>query len=91
MTLTLHLPEKLEQKLRAVAQQHDLSEAAWVEQLLTEKLEPTIRTLESRLTNPSQDDILEQQETWRVLQQGLMQNKDNDRELFPPEQQGKSW
>jgi hypothetical protein len=88
MTLTLNLPEKLEQRLRLAAQQQHLSEVELVEQLLAEKLEPSLALLESWL---EQGIDAEQQQTWETIRQGLEANRDGVRQLFPPEQQGKSW
>jgi hypothetical protein len=91
MTLILNLPEKLEEKLRLTANQRNVSEAEVISQLLTEKLEPNLTLLESWLQETNPKIILEQQETWQDLKQGLEANRNTNRLLFPPDQKGKSW
>ncbi len=91
MTLTINLSEKLETKLRSIAEQRKISQSALAELLLAKQLEPDLTLLESWLQESDPETITEQQNTWYELQQGLEQHKTGFRELFPPEEQGKSW
>ncbi|MGE3540469.1 MAG: hypothetical protein AB7N91_23870 [Candidatus Tectimicrobiota bacterium] len=94
MTLTLHLPSALEQRLTQEATRHGLALDAYTLQLLDQSLPPTDRRTELVTLLQSwseEDDPEEQQETGEYLIRALDEDRLADRPLFPPDLHGVTW
>jgi hypothetical protein len=94
MTLTLHLPPDLEQRLAQEATRHGLALDAYTLQLLDQSLPPTDRRTELVTLLQSwmdEGDPEEQQETGEYLIRALDEDRLADRQLFPPELKGVTW
>jgi hypothetical protein len=94
MTLTLHLPPELEQRLTQEAKRHGLALDAYTLQLLDKSLPPKNRRTElvTLLQSWIEDgNPEEQQETGEYLIRALDEDRLADRPLFPPELQGVTW
>jgi hypothetical protein len=94
MTLTLHLPLELEQRLTQEAKRQGLALDAYTLQLLDKSLPPTDRhtqlvTLLQSWIN--EGDSEEQQETGEYLIRVLDEDRLADRQLFPPHLKGVTW
>lgn len=94
MTITLKLPEDLEKRLRAMADQRGLSIEQSALQLLQQHLpmmsrqERAISLLQSWIDDT---DDQEQKETGEYLIRSLDEDRSSDRKLFPPELKGTTW
>jgi hypothetical protein len=94
MTLTLHLPPDLEQRLTQAAKRHGLALDVYTLQLLDKSLPPKDRhmglvsLLQSWLEEGNPE---EQQETGEDLIRALDEDRLADRPLFPPELKGVTW
>jgi len=94
MTLTLHLPSELEQRLTQEATRHGLALDAYTIQLLEKSLPPKERhtelvtLLQSWLDEANPE---EQQETGEYLIRALDEDRLADRPLFPPDLKGVTW
>ena len=94
MTLTLHLPPELEQRLTQEATRHGLALDAYTLQLLDKFLPPKdhhtelVALLQSWI---EEGDAEEQQETGEYLIRALDEDRLADRQLFPPELKGVTW
>jgi hypothetical protein len=94
MTLTLHLPPELEQRLTQEAKRHGLALDAYTLQLLDKSLPPKDRRtalvtlLQSWIEDGNPE---EQQETGAYLIRALDEDRLADRRLFPPELKGVTW
>jgi hypothetical protein len=94
MTLTLHLPPDLEQRLTQEAKRHGLALDAYTLQLLDKSLPPKDRCaklvalLQSWIEEGNPE---EQQETGEYLIRVLDEDRLADRQLFPPELKGVTW
>jgi hypothetical protein len=94
MTLTLHLPPELEQRLTQEAMRQGLALDAYTLQLLDKSLPPQDRRTELVTLlqlwidegNPE-----EQQETGEYLIRALDEDRLADRPLFPPDLKGVTW
>ena len=94
MTLTLHLPPELEQRLTHEATRHGLALDAYTLQLLDKSLPPTDRRTELVILLQSwieDGNPEEQQETGEYLIRALDADRLADRPLFPPELKGVTW
>lgn len=94
MTLTLHLPPELEQRLTQEAKHHGLALDAYTLQLLDKSLPPKDRRTElvTVLQSWIEDrESEEQRETGEYLIRALDENRLADRQLFPPEMKGVTW
>jgi hypothetical protein len=94
MTLTLHLPPELEQRLTQEAKRHGLALEAYTLQLLDKSLPPKDRRTELVTLLHSwmdEGDTEEQQETGEYLIRALGEDRLADRPLFPPESKGVTW
>ena len=94
MTLTLHLPPDLEQRLTQAAKRQGLALDAYTIQLLDQSLPPTDRHTE--LVSLLQSGIdegepEEQQETGDYLIRALDADRLADRPLFPPDLKDVTW
>jgi len=94
MTLTLHLPLELEQRLLQAASRRGFSLDEYTVQLLDKYLPPTDRRteivtlLQSWLDEKNPE---EQQETGEYLIRTLDEDRFSDRQLFPAELKDISW
>ena len=94
MTLTLHLPSELEQRLTQAAKRHGLALDAYTIQLLDKSLPPKecrtelVTLLQSWIDEGNPE---EQQETGEYLIRALDEDRLADRPLFPPELKGVTW
>ena len=94
MTLTLHLPPELEQRLTQEAKRHGLALDAYTLQLLDQSLPPKdhrtelVTLLQSWIEDGNPE---EQQETGEYLIRALDEDRLADRPLFPPELKGVTW
>lgn len=94
MTLTLHLPPDLEQRLTQEAKRHGLALDAYTLYLLDRSLPAkdrhtelvTLLQLWIEESNPE-----EQQETGEYLIRALDEDRLANRQLFPPELKGVTW
>jgi hypothetical protein len=94
MTLTLHLPSELEQRLTQEAQRQGLPLDAYTLQLLDKHLPPIDRRTELVTLLQSwmdEGDPEEQQETGEYLVRVLDEDRLSERKLFPPDLQGTTW
>lgn len=94
MTLILHLPQEIEQRLRQEAKQHGLSIDEYTLQLLDRHLPPKERQKELMSLLQSwieEEDSEEQQETGDYLVRALDEDRLSNRKLFPPELKGVTW
>jgi hypothetical protein len=94
MTLTLHLPPDLEQRLTQEATRHGLALDAYTLQLLDKSLPPTDRRTElvTLLQSWIEDgNPEEQQETGEYLIRALDEDRLADRPLLPTELKGVTW
>ena len=94
MTLTLHLPPELEQRLTHEATRHGLALDAYTLQLLDKSLPPKERHTELVTLLQSwldEGDPEEQQETGEYLIRALDEDRLADRPLFPPDLKGVTW
>ena len=94
MTLTLHLPPELEQRLTQEAKRQGLALDAYALQLLDQSLPPKDRRTELVTLLQSwieEGDPEEQQETGEYLIRALDEDRLADRQLFPPELKGITW
>ena len=94
MTLTLHLPLALEQRLTQEATRHGLALDAYTLQLLDKSLPPTDRRTELVTLLQSwidEENPEEQQETGEYLIRALDEDRLADRPFFPPDLKGVTW
>ena len=94
MTLTLHLPPELEQRLTQEAKRQGLALDAYTLQLLDKLLPPTHRHSELVTLLQSwmdEEDAEEQQETGEYLIRALDEDRLADRPLFPPDLKDVTW
>ena len=94
MTLTLHLPPELEQRLTQEAKRQGLALDAYTLQLLDKSLPPRDRRTELVTLLQSWIDERnpeEQQETGEYLIRTLDEDRLADRPLFPPDLKGVTW
>ena len=94
MTLTLHLPPELEQRLTQEATRHGLALDAYTLQLLDKSLPPEDRRTELVTLLQSwldEGDPEEQRETGTYLIRALDEDRLADRQLFPPDLKGVTW
>lgn len=94
MTLTLHLPPELEQRLNQEAQRQGLSLDEYTLALLDKSLPPKDRRTELITllqTWIDEGDSEEQRETGEYLIRALHEDRLSDRPLFPPELKGVTW
>ena len=94
MTLTLHLPLALEQRLTQEATRHGLALDAYTLHLLDKSLPPKdcrtelVTLLQSWIDEENPE---EQQETGAYLIRALDEDRLADRPLFPPDLKGVTW
>ena len=94
MTLTLHLPPELEQRLTQEAKRQGLALDAYTLQLLDKFLPPKDRHTELVTLLQSwmdEGDAEEQQETGEYLIHALDEDRLADRPLFPPDLKDVTW
>lgn len=94
MTLTLHLPPDLEQRLTQEAQRQGRSLDDYTLELLNKSLPPQDHRTELVTllqTWIDEEDPEEQRETGEYLIRALDENRLSDRPLFPPELKGVTW
>lgn len=94
MTLTLHLPPELEQRLTQEAQRQGRSLDDYTLELLNKSLPPQDRRTELITllqTWIEEEDSEEQRETGEYLIRALDEDRLSDRPLFPPELKGETW
>jgi hypothetical protein len=94
MTLTLHLPPDIEQRLTQAAQQQGLPAEAYTLQLLEAHLPPKDHRAELVAllqTWIEEADATEQQDTGAYLVRVLDADRLSARKLFPPELEGITW
>lgn len=94
MTLTLHLPPELEQRLTQEAKRQGLPLDAYTLQLLDKSLPPTDRRTELVTLLQSwidEGNPEEQQEAGEYLIRALDEDRLADRPLFPPDLKGVTW
>ncbi len=94
MTLTLHLPPELQQRLTKAAKRQGLAVDKYALQLLEEQLPRQDRNAALVMLLQSwidHGDAAEQQETGEYLLRVLDEDRLSDRKLFPPELKGVSW
>ena len=94
MTLTLHLPPELEQRLTQEAKRHGLTLDAYTLHLLDKSLPSKerrtelVQLLQSWIEEGNPE---EQQETGEYLIRALDEDRLADRQLFPPELKDVTW
>jgi hypothetical protein len=94
MTLTLHLPPELEQRLLQEAKRQGLPLDEYTLQLLDKHLPPKdqrmklVTLLQAWI---AEGDPEEQRETGEYLVRVLDEDRLSDRKLFPPELKGVTW
>ena len=94
MTLTLHLPPELEERLTYEAQRHGRSLGDYTVELLAKSLPPQDRQTELVTllqTWIDEEDAGEQQETWEFLIRALDEDRLSERPLFPPHLKDITW
>ena len=94
MTLTLHLPPELEQRLTQEAKRHGLTLDAYTLYLLDKSLPSKDRRTELVTLLQSwieEGNPEEQQETGEYLIRALDEDRLADRQLFPPELKDVTW
>ena len=94
MTLILHLPPDLEQRLIQEAKRQGLALDAYTIQLLDKALPPKDRHTELVSLLQSwidEEDSEEQQETGEYLIRALDEDRLAERPLFPPDLKGVTW
>ena len=94
MTLTLHLPPELEQRLVQEAERQGLALDAYTLRLLDKSLPSKDRRAEVVTVLQSwidQENPEEQQETGEYLVRALDEDRLADRQLFPPDLKGVTW
>jgi hypothetical protein len=94
MTLTLHLPLELEQRLIQEAKRQGLSLEAYTLRLLDTHVPPKDQRMELvTLLHAwiAEGDPEEQRETGEYLVRALDEDRLSDRKLFPPELKGVTW
>jgi hypothetical protein len=94
MTLTLHLPPELEQRLIQEAKRQGLSLDTYTLQLLDKSLSPKDRRTELVTLLQSwidEGDREEQRETGEYLIRALDEDRLADRQLFPPDLKDVTW
>jgi hypothetical protein len=94
MTLTLHLPSDLEQRLTQEAKRHGLALDVYTLHLLDQSLPPKDRRTElvSLLQSWMEEgDAAEQQETGEYLIRALDENRLADRPHYPPHLKDVTW
>ena len=94
MTLTLHLPPELEQRLAQAAKRQGLALDAYTLQVLEKSLAPKDRQPELVTVLQSwidEGDPEEQRETGEYLIRVLDEDRLADRQLFPPDLRGVTW
>ena len=94
MTLMLHLPPELEQRLSQEAKRQGLALDVYTLQLLDKFLPPKDRHTELVTLLQSwmeEEDAAEQQETGEYLIRALDEDRLADRTLFPPHLKGVTW
>ncbi len=94
MTLTLHLPPEMEQRLAQEAKRQSLPLDACTLQLLDKHLPPIDRRTELVTLLQSwidEGDPEEQQETGEYLVRVLDEDRLSERKLFLPDLQGVTW
>jgi hypothetical protein len=94
MTLTLHLPPELEQRLTQEAKRQGLALDVYTLQLLDKSLPPKDRRIELVALLQSwldEGDPEEQQETGEHLIRALDEDRLADRPLFPPDLKDVTW
>ena len=94
MTLMLHLPPELEQRLTQEAKRHGLALDTYTLQLLEKSLPPEGRRTELVTLLQSwidEGDSEEQRETGEYLISALDEDRLADRQLFPPDLKGVTW
>ena len=94
MTLTLHLPPELEQRLTQEATRHGLALDAYTLQLLDKSLPPPDRRTELGTLLQSwieEGNPEEQRETGEHLIRALDEARLADRRLFPSDLKGVTW
>ncbi|NOT57170.1 MAG: hypothetical protein HOP18_21420 [Deltaproteobacteria bacterium] len=94
MTLTLHLPPELEQRLTHAAQRQGRSLDDYTLELLNKSLPPPDRRTELITllqTWIEEENSEEQRETGEYLIRALDEDRLSDRPLFPPELKGVTW
>jgi hypothetical protein len=94
MTLTLNLPQDLEERLQHEAERQGLPATVLTLQLLDRHLpsndlqEELVKVLQSWIVD---GDAQEQKQTGEYLIQALDEDRLSDRRLFPPELKGVTW
>lgn len=94
MTLTLHLPPELEQRLTQAAQQQGMPTETYTLQLLDKHLPLKDRREELAAllqTWMDEEDATEQQQTGAYLVRALDEDRLSARKLFPPELKDITW
>jgi len=94
MTLTLHLPPDLEQRLTQEAQRQGRSLDDYTLELLDKSLPPQDQRTELVALLQAwieEEDPEEQRETGEYLIRALDEDRLSDRSLFPPELKGVTW
>jgi hypothetical protein len=94
MTLTLHLPPELEQRLIQEAERQGLAPDAYTLQLLAKSLPPVERrgeVLKLLQSWMDEGDAEEQLETGEYLIRALDEDRRAERPLFPPDLKGVTW
>lgn len=94
MTLTLSLPEDIEQRLTEASRQQGVGTDELTLKLLRQHLPAADRREELKKLLRSwieEGDVVEQQETFDFLTQALDEDRSSDRKLFPPELKGVTW
>ncbi|MBN1429763.1 MAG: hypothetical protein JXB07_15445 [Anaerolineae bacterium] len=94
MTLTLHLPPDLEQRLTQEARRHGQSLDDYTLELLNKSAPPQDRRTDLVTLLQmwiDEEDTEEQHETGEYLIRALDVDRLSDRSLFPPELKGVTW
>ena len=94
MTLPLHLPPELEQRLTQEANRHGLTLDVYTLRLLDKSLPPTDRRTELVTLLQSwieEGNPEERQETGEYLIRALDEDRLADRQLFPSDLKGVTW